>query len=296
MIASDDGLTKYLGTVLTQISDWMEQGSLQKLVLVISSLSSSEASSAAGRPHHTEWLLRRPQQCRSARRYPACCPIHAGSREVDLRHQARGGQGRGPRRHERQAREGDPVGNRRRVAELGAKQPPPSDAAPLGCHQLLSPHAAIIRQITASVTFLPLIEEACSFDLLVYADKHAEVPKTWEDSDPRCCCRRKSLCPTAWSPRGAAVATDMRTPPPPQVHYRLGGGQAAVLQHQSAPGRVNGGLQARGIKHLARYPASLCMLRVCVAPFSSPVSHHHLLVFLPNLLQDAGPRTPLRHP
>eukprot|EP01036_Dinobryon_divergens_P043623 gene43623-58094_t len=43
---------------------------------------------------------------------------------------------------------------------------------------------AIIRQITASVTFLPLLNEPCSFDLLVYADSNAVVPVSWEDSDP----------------------------------------------------------------------------------------------------------------
>lgn len=43
---------------------------------------------------------------------------------------------------------------------------------------------AIIRQITASVTFLPLLNEPCSFDLLVYADRDATVPILWEDSDP----------------------------------------------------------------------------------------------------------------
>ena len=43
---------------------------------------------------------------------------------------------------------------------------------------------AIMRQITASVTFLPLLSEPCCFDLLVYADQNATVPVTWEDSDP----------------------------------------------------------------------------------------------------------------
>ena len=43
---------------------------------------------------------------------------------------------------------------------------------------------AIIRQITASVTFLPLLDEPCSFDLLVYTKKDATVPSKWEDSDP----------------------------------------------------------------------------------------------------------------
>ncbi|KAL7548242.1 hypothetical protein ACHAWF_014027 [Thalassiosira exigua] len=44
---------------------------------------------------------------------------------------------------------------------------------------------AIIRQITASVTFLPLLNEPCSFDLLIYTNKTAVIPKKWEDSDPR---------------------------------------------------------------------------------------------------------------
>lgn len=44
---------------------------------------------------------------------------------------------------------------------------------------------AIIRQITASVTFLPLLNEPCSFDLLVYTNKKAVVPQKWVDSDPR---------------------------------------------------------------------------------------------------------------
>ena len=44
---------------------------------------------------------------------------------------------------------------------------------------------AIIRQITASVTFLPLLNEPCTFDLLVYTDNSAKVPTSWEESDPR---------------------------------------------------------------------------------------------------------------
>ena len=45
--------------------------------------------------------------------------------------------------------------------------------------------SAIIRQITASVTFLPLLEEACTFDLLVYTNTESAVPKEWEESDAR---------------------------------------------------------------------------------------------------------------
>lgn len=46
---------------------------------------------------------------------------------------------------------------------------------------------AIIRQITASVTFLPLLNEPCTFDLLVYTDAGDEQVggEEWEESDPR---------------------------------------------------------------------------------------------------------------
>lgn len=38
---------------------------------------------------------------------------------------------------------------------------------------------AIIRQITASVTFLPLLNETCTIDLLAYTDKDLPVPLEW---------------------------------------------------------------------------------------------------------------------
>eukprot|EP00624_Nannochloropsis_granulata_P000657 evm.model.NODE_125_length_9976_cov_21.073877.2 len=51
--------------------------------------------------------------------------------------------------------------------------------------EITSEIAAIIRQVTCSVSFMPLLSERCSFDLLVYTDKNVLVPATWEDSDPR---------------------------------------------------------------------------------------------------------------
>ena len=44
---------------------------------------------------------------------------------------------------------------------------------------------AIIRQITASVTFLPLLNEPCTFDMLVYTDKNINTPDQWEESDAK---------------------------------------------------------------------------------------------------------------
>ncbi|RCH79967.1 MAD2 mitotic arrest deficient-like 1, partial [Rhizopus stolonifer] len=43
----------------------------------------------------------------------------------------------------------------------------------------------ILRQITASVSFLPELEtDDCTFNVLVYANKDVEVPLTWGDSGP----------------------------------------------------------------------------------------------------------------
>ncbi|KAB8301054.1 hypothetical protein EYC80_002976 [Monilinia laxa] len=44
---------------------------------------------------------------------------------------------------------------------------------------------SIFRQITASVTFLPELDGACTFNVLVYADADSEVPMEWGDSDAR---------------------------------------------------------------------------------------------------------------
>ena len=45
--------------------------------------------------------------------------------------------------------------------------------------------SAIIRQITSSVSFLPLLEQACTFDLLIYTPQDLDTPVSWEESDPR---------------------------------------------------------------------------------------------------------------
>ncbi|KAM0279463.1 hypothetical protein ACHAPQ_008308 [Fusarium lateritium] len=45
--------------------------------------------------------------------------------------------------------------------------------------------AAIFRQITASVTFLPQLNGDCTFNVLVYANADSEVPVEWGDSDAK---------------------------------------------------------------------------------------------------------------
>ncbi|KPM35992.1 hypothetical protein AK830_g10574 [Neonectria ditissima] len=45
--------------------------------------------------------------------------------------------------------------------------------------------AAIFRQITASVTFLPQLSGDCTFNVLVYADADSDVPVEWGDSNAK---------------------------------------------------------------------------------------------------------------
>lgn len=44
---------------------------------------------------------------------------------------------------------------------------------------------SLVRQITASVTFLPELTGRATFNVLVYTDSSGEVPKDWVDSDAR---------------------------------------------------------------------------------------------------------------
>ncbi|KAJ8110850.1 hypothetical protein OPT61_g6410 [Boeremia exigua] len=44
---------------------------------------------------------------------------------------------------------------------------------------------SVFRQITASVTFLPMLDGNCTFNVLVYADADSEVPMEWGDSDAK---------------------------------------------------------------------------------------------------------------
>uniref|UniRef100_A0A2K6KW38 HORMA domain-containing protein n=1 Tax=Rhinopithecus bieti TaxID=61621 RepID=A0A2K6KW38_RHIBE len=51
-----------------------------------------------------------------------------------------------------------------------------------------------IHSITATVTFLPLLEVSCSFDLLIYTDKDLVVPEKWEELVPQFITSSEEVC------------------------------------------------------------------------------------------------------
>ena len=119
MVASDDGLQTYLKKILAQLKTWLEEGDVQRLVVVVTGVETNETLE--------RWTFA----------VNACDTENAA----------------------------------------------PSTAGDVKA--ITKQIQAIIRQITASVTFLPLLDEACACDLLVYTRKTASVPGAWEDSDPK---------------------------------------------------------------------------------------------------------------
>lgn len=65
------------------------------------------------------------------------------------------------------------------AAPSGAAQPEKSEA------EIQQEIQALFRQITASVSFLPMLDGNCTFNVLVYADADSEVPLEWGDSDAK---------------------------------------------------------------------------------------------------------------
>jgi mitotic spindle assembly checkpoint protein MAD2 len=66
-------------------------------------------------------------------------------------------------------------------SETSAAAPPPEKSEA----EIQSEIQSIFRQITASVTFLPMLDGDCTFNVLVYADADSEVPMEWGDSDAK---------------------------------------------------------------------------------------------------------------
>ncbi len=120
LVSDDDGLQAYLSQVLGQLTEWLTQHAVQKLVLVITSVETSEVLE--------RWTF-----------------------DIEA---------------DKSVGEDDSVAARPEKEVQGEIR-------------------AIIRQITASVSFLPLLDEPTTFDLLIYTGTDISVPQAWEESDPR---------------------------------------------------------------------------------------------------------------
>ena len=128
LTTTDEGLLRYLRNVQTQVTEWLQTGNIQRLVVVVKGVDTMETLE--------RWQF---------------------NVSVDDATASGGSENTTPNQ---------PVAPTKSTKDI---------------HNEIQ---AIIRQITASVTFLPLLQEPCTFDLLVYTDKDVEAPEKWADSDP----------------------------------------------------------------------------------------------------------------
>lgn len=73
----------------------------------------------------------------------------------------------------------------RRDVERGVA---PKEAPPSGSKEdtkIVSEIRALLTQITATVSILPLLDEAASFDVLIYTTEDTETPVKWHESSAR---------------------------------------------------------------------------------------------------------------
>ncbi|KAL2149077.1 hypothetical protein VTH82DRAFT_1763 [Thermothelomyces myriococcoides] len=149
LVSSDDQVRAYIKKIMTQLDKWMIAGKVQKLVIVITDKDTGE--------HVERWqfdvqILSKPSKSSKSK----------STQGTADQENASGQQGQ----KEQQQRNPNLEASRDKTeAEIQAEI------------------AALFRQITASVTFLPQLQGDCTFNVLVYADASSEVPVEWGDSD-----------------------------------------------------------------------------------------------------------------
>jgi mitotic spindle assembly checkpoint protein MAD2 len=141
LVTSDDQVKAYIRRIMSQLSKWMLNGKISKLVVVITSKDTGENL------ERWQFDVQLLGKAAKAKEFVSV----AG---------------------------GDENGEAGRV-EAVKKEKEKTEKA------IQEEIQSLFRQITASVTFLPMLDGRCTFNVLVYADGDAEVPMEWGDSDAR---------------------------------------------------------------------------------------------------------------
>ncbi|KAL2878873.1 Mitotic spindle checkpoint component mad2 [Colletotrichum sp. CLE4] len=151
LVSSDDQVRAYIKKIMSQLDRWMLRGKISKLVIVITDKDTGE--------HVERWqfdveIFGRPSKSKSSKTSSSSSSSKTSSSKP--------------------------------TDQENASPASAEDATPEKTEQeIQSEIAAIFRQITASVTFLPQLNGDCTFNVLVYADADSEVPVEWGDSDAK---------------------------------------------------------------------------------------------------------------
>ncbi|CAK7234466.1 Mitotic spindle checkpoint component mad2 [Sporothrix curviconia] len=153
LVSSDDQVRAYVKKIMSQLDRWMVGGQISKLVLVITDKDTGE---------HVE-------------RWQFDVQIFGGSKKKNTK----GDKAADKADREKSAAASTMTANKENADTVHEVPAEKTEA------EIQAEIAAIFRQITASVTFLPQLAGDCTFNVLVYADADSEVPVEWGDSDAK---------------------------------------------------------------------------------------------------------------
>ncbi|KAF2969542.1 hypothetical protein GQX73_g3955 [Xylaria multiplex] len=150
LVSADDQVKAYIKKIMSQLDRWMQRGKISKLVIVITDKDTGE--------HVERWqfdvqIFASSKPKKSSKSTTPTTAAGAGQENTNSSGAA--------------ATATSSADSSKTEAEIQAEI------------------AALFRQITASVTFLPQLAGDCTFNVLVYADADSDVPVEWGDSDAK---------------------------------------------------------------------------------------------------------------
>lgn len=148
LVSADDQVKAYIKKIMSQLDRWMQHGKISKLVIVITDKDTGE--------HVERWQF-----------------------DVQIFNTSRPKKSKSTAAATNQANENSVPPPPSSASNTASPDPSKTEA------EIQAEIAALFRQITASVTFLPQLAGDCTFNVLVYADADSEVPVEWGDSDAK---------------------------------------------------------------------------------------------------------------
>lgn len=169
MTTTDPGLLRYLQSVQKQVKEWLLEGYIQRLVVVVQGVDSMETLE--------RWQFNVSVEDESMK--VGCGGGGGVAGGLCSRNGAKGNENTVPNQFMMKPSSSDFIDSTKSTLESVKTK-----SSQKTLKEIHNEIQAIIRQITASVTFLPLLQEPCTFDLLVYTDNDVAAPEKWVDSDP----------------------------------------------------------------------------------------------------------------
>ncbi|KAI9845196.1 MAG: Mitotic spindle checkpoint component mad2 [Thelocarpon superellum] len=152
LVSSDDQVKAYIKRIMSQLNKWMVGGKISKLVVVITNKETGE--------NVERWQF-------DVRQWWNALGASLMQEQVQIFGKAARGKD-------------SKTSADKENADPGVEPPPEKTEK-----EIQDEIQSIFRQVTASVTFLPLLDGNCTFNVLVYADATSDVPMEWVDSDAK---------------------------------------------------------------------------------------------------------------